>query len=63
MLSEGPNDLPTATVTGSVDDYHQVDGFQDTFYTVLVRMLQIFYSEQTESEEMLIVCFNPQPRV
>lgn len=63
MLSEGPNDLLTATVNSSVDDYHQVDGFQITFYAVLVCMLQIFYNEHTESEEKLIVCFNPQPRV
>lgn len=63
MLSEGPNDLLTAIVNGSVDNYHQVDGFQITFYTVLVCMLPISYSEHTESKEKLIACFNPQPHV
>lgn len=63
MLSEGPNNLLTTSVNGSVDDYHQVDGCQVTFYAVLVCMLLMFYNEHTESEEKLIACLNTQARV
>lgn len=53
MLSEGPNDLLIATVNGTLDDYHQVEGLQITFYIVLFYIFQIFYNGHMESEKKI----------